>query len=132
VPNERMAVGQLAVYAAIETNQVDDARKIAEALFKPKTSINNEGYLIEPATEKPITVTRTPRIFNVEGPRAQSSALAEPTHKNSSGATEHQTTKPPRSAYGRIRALATYGLTLRQIADLYEVAEIEIEYIVER
>jgi hypothetical protein len=90
VPNERLAAGQLAVYAAIEPNQIRDARKIVESLFKPKTSINNEGYLIEPATEKPIRVTRTLRILNLERLRTQSSVAADPTHKNLPGATKHQ------------------------------------------
>ena len=38
----------------------------------------------------------------------------------------------PRSEYSRIRTLAAYGMTIKQVAEVYGVAAREIEQIVSR
>lgn len=111
------------------------ARQAAEELFKPTPHTadheatrpaSNAG----PSTEQP--QRRQPRIFTVPprlpaSPRVDPPIAAEPTRRRVV-AKERRATVPA-SQVGRVRALATYGMTLRQVADLYGVTVDEIDRI---
>lgn len=119
MPNERAATDKLTAYAAIETEQARHVREAAEAIFNPqqRTAVV-EGQIVQSdagaATKQ--QPGRAPRILTVSQPQRE--PAAEPV------------AKIPASKHGRIRALATYGMTIAQIADVYAVTESEIERIV--
>jgi hypothetical protein len=48
------------------------------------------------------------------------------------GIISQPATDIPASEYGRIRTLAKYGMTLEQLAELYEVALDEVKRIISR
>jgi hypothetical protein len=115
--------------------RITRARQAAEELFKPAPpnprdvkvpqSASNEGT---PTDQPP---RRQPRIFTVS-PRLAPLPKTEPPVANPPArrgvAKPRKVTVPP-SQIGRVRALATYGMTPRQVADLYGVATEEIDRI---
>jgi hypothetical protein len=120
-------------HAADEPNRrdkIDRARQAAEALFKPvreggqhpQAAVNTTG-----STEQ--QPQRQPRIFAVR-PQMSATAEAEATAKSKPAArkptTRRRSTVPP-SQIARVRALATYGMTTAQLAELYDVTVDEIE-----
>lgn len=115
----------LATSGTVETQQARDPRKLAEALFKPKPPRTGENHPAEPVAATPQYVTRAPRILNVS-----QSVPNSRTRPNVSQPREKQELGIPQSAHNRIRTLATYGMTIRQVADLYDVDKSEIERIV--
>ena len=111
------------------------AREAAEELFKPAQhnpdakppqSTTNEGASAE---QQP---RRRPRIFAVPpqltpNSQVEPPAAAEPVRRK---VPEKQAAAAvPRSQIGRVRALATYGMTPQQVADLYGVTAAEIDRI---
>jgi hypothetical protein len=99
-------------------------RQAAEALFKPTIDA-------PPFTDE--TSHRKPRILTVSSAvpaRAEAETLAIPPSKRQMGAKEDDPTKIPTSKYGRVRALAKYGMTLQQVAEIYEVTLSEVTRIV--
>lgn len=99
------------------------AREIAEALFKPK-QITTDDHLVEPVTADSRELVRAPRILKAE----PGEPIAHVEHAPQ--AIESQVVDISASEHGRIRALATYGMTIRQVAAFYEVSAAEIERIV--
>ena len=65
-------------------------------------------------------------------PMTEAKALsrAEPKPIKRQAAVKRQPLRIPSSQFGRVRALANYGMTQAQVAELYGVAVDEIERIV--
>jgi hypothetical protein len=116
--------------------QAAKAREAAEALFQPR----------QPAVrrEAPIAVAnapsaaehapaRAPRILAARSPMpARDEPIARgatATPKRKRAASERRLKKIPSSHHGRIRTLATYGMTLEQLAELYDAPVSDIEKI---
>jgi len=111
------------------------ARQAAEDLFKraqPEanaevTRPTSNGGL--PHEEEP---RRQPRIFTVPprlppGPQVEIPTAAEPVRRKTVAKPPTRTVPP--SQIGRVRALATYGMTPLQVAELYGVTIAEIDRI---
>ena len=111
------------------------AREAAEALFKPRQPVVSPDAPI--ATNAPSAAehapTRAPRILAALRPVSErneptaQSAAAQPKPKRA--ATTRRVKKIPTSHHARIRTLATYGMTLEQLAELYGVPVSDIEGI---
>ena len=129
---ERTSSDKLTAYAAIQTGQARNARQTAEALFRPKPLAMSGDHVVKPITAAvtPQQGVRVPRILNVPKPDADSSQRPEQAAKPLPRASKKQVGGIPPSEHGRIRTLATYGMTIQQVAEVYEVAESEIEHIV--
>ena len=126
-------------HAADEQNnrdKLDRAREAAEALFKPtqeskdrelpKATGSNAG-----STEQ--QSKRQPRIFTIPPQRpatAEAETPPKPKPSPREPATRRRGAVPP-SQIGRVRALATYGMTTAEVAELYRVTVDEIERILE-
>ena len=124
-------------HAADEQNnrdKLDRARQAAEALFKP-TQESKDRELPE-ATGSNAGSTeqqskRQPRIFTIPPQRpatAEAETPPEPKPSPREPATRPRGVVPP-SQIGRIRTLATYGMTKAQVAELYGVTVDQIERI---
>ena len=124
MPKEQAATDRLAVYAAIENEHARDARKTAEALFQPKPTTTTIDHPAQQTAVAPQEVARAPRILNVTAPRRDSSTSLVETPQPS-----RHVAAVPASEHRRIRTLATYGMTTRQVADIYDASESEIEHI---
>jgi hypothetical protein len=105
------------------SEQARSARAIADALFKPKPAAT-EDHLVEHA------IVRHPRILNVE-PRRDAGLREEAAPERVMDTTEYRSAGIPRSQHARIQTLATYGMSISQVAELYEATVDEIERIVE-
>jgi cytoskeletal protein RodZ len=110
-------------------------RQAAEELFKPAPhSVDSEQPQSASRADTPTEAPqrRQPRIFTVP-PRLPTSPAVEPAVTQASTrrkdvAKKTRATVPP-SQIGRVRTLATYGMTPRQVADLYGVTVEEIDRI---
>jgi hypothetical protein len=105
---------------------VSKAREAAEALFRPKQQVvvdsSNGPTLAELGTQ------RKPRIIPIPGAEPHREAIAKPrTRRREIGSRIRTISK---SEYGRVRVLASHGMTLEQVAALYEVPATHIERIV--
>ena len=111
------------------------ARQAAEDLFKraqPEadaevTRQTSNGGL--PHEQEP---RRQPRVFTAPPrlpprPQVEPPAAAEPAPRKT--IAKHSTRTVPTSQIGRVRALATYGMTPLQVAELYGVTVGEIDRI---
>jgi hypothetical protein len=111
------------------------ARQAAEDLFKraqPEadaevTRPTSNGGL--PHEQEP---RREPRIFTVPPrlpprPQVEPTTAVEPVRRKT--VATHPTRTVPPSQIGRVRALATYGMTPLQVAELYGVTVGEIDRI---
>lgn len=129
MPDERTTAERQTAYTTIENEQARDALRVAEALFKPKPTTTAENHAKVAAVQTRQEAPRTPRILNVVE-RSEPLPLVEKAPKTSRRTTKERVAAIPASEHGRVQALATDGMTIRQVADLYEVAESEIERIV--
>ena len=86
------------------------ARQAAEALFAPKRQLTERPA---PSSDEPV---RKPRVLSAsptaEQPRQEPLVLRQP----SAAATP----EIPKSQFARIRALQRYGMSARQLAEVYE------------
>jgi hypothetical protein len=112
------------------------AREAAEALFKPQKH-TPESAAQDAQGNAPTTVdhqpAHEPRILPIQQPQPES----EPVQPTESKSGKKRGRPPalkgsciPKSEYGRIRALATYGMTVAQVAGVYGVAESEVDRVV--
>jgi anti-sigma factor RsiW len=115
--------------------KVSRARQAAEDLFKaarpnsdaePTRPVPNGGAPREQETR------RQPRIFTVPprlppNARVEPPVAAQPIRQRAPGKQPTRTVPP--SQIGRVRALATYGMTPVQVAELYGVNVTEIDRI---
>jgi hypothetical protein len=118
--------------------KIDRARQAAEQLFKPaqRTAGADLPVSAQNGPNGPVSSEqpprRQPRIF-VTAPRVpmnapvQSAVKAAPIARKT--VTRRARTVPP-AQIGRVRALATYGMTPAQVAELYGVTVGEIERII--
>jgi hypothetical protein len=115
--------------------KIDRARQAAEDLFKRaphdtaaelSTPAPNHGSPIEPQPR------RQPRIFTIPPQMPRSAEIEVPVEAKPMPrrpVARRPTGAVPPSQIGRVRALATYGMTQEQVADLYGVTVGEIERI---
>jgi hypothetical protein len=103
---------------------VTSVRQAAEALFKP--TIGAPRLTDEPSHRKPRILPVSPAV----PARAEGETPATPPTKQQFGSEGDDPTEIPESHYGRVRVLAKYGMTLRQVAELYAVPLSEVLRIV--
>jgi hypothetical protein len=115
--------------------KVSRARQAAEDLFKPARPnadaettgpVPNGGAPHEPEPR------RQPRIFTAPprlppNPKVEPPVAAQPIRQRT--VAKQSTRTVPPSQIGRVRTLATYGMTPVQVADLYGVTVAEIDRI---
>ena len=118
--------------------QVQTARQAAEALFRPKwqpapiEATTNPTAAPSPSTEP--APPREPRIWSVtpvssvSADKPEAPASSAPRQRRSDA--RRKVRKLPKSAHGRIKALATYGMSVGDVADLYGVPVSDIARIV--
>ena len=102
------------------------ARQAAEVLFAPKIQV------AEPSVSDPLSSAdqpaRKPRVLGISSP-----APVRLEEVKAPVAPESLTTREiPRSKFARIRGLVKYGMTVSQVAKVYEVAVDNIERILRR
>jgi hypothetical protein len=103
---------------------VPSVRQAAEALFKP--TIGAPPSTDEPSHRKPRILPVSPAV----PARAEAETGAAPPTKRQIGSDGEDASGIPTSDYGRVRVLAEYGMTLRQVAELYAVPLSEVTRIV--
>jgi hypothetical protein len=117
-----------------DRDRIDRARQEAENLFRPKAAEPGTDAA-EPNGGSPTDLhpPRQPRVFRIppvvpmaaargDAPTVRARAPRQPTERR-------QTQKIPASQFGRVRALADYGMTRTQVAELYGVGIDEVERI---
>jgi hypothetical protein len=118
----------------VDRVKIDRARLNAEELFKPKSqpsSAEAAGASVQPAQDQP---QRQPRIFRMppvvpmRAEKGEAPTRPRPTRRQRQ--SKRYTGTIPASQFGRVRALASYGMTQLQVAELYGVGVDEIERIV--
>jgi len=122
--------------AHTDREKIDRARRNAEDLFKPRPQPKSADATavaensVPPAEHQP---RRQPRIFRIPPvvpmSTETSEAPAEPKRVKRR-TVRRNTVAIPASQFGRVRALANYGMTQAQVAELYGVGVDEIEWIV--
>jgi len=116
--------------------RINRARQAAEDLFKPPQQAASPELASLPngASAGP-QARRQPRVFTLP-PRPLPSAKAEPPPEpkptRRKKAPRRHTDAIASSQLGRVRALANYGMTRAQVAELYGVTIEEIDRIVEQ
>jgi hypothetical protein len=100
--------------------------KAAEALFKPNRQVTEQT--IREGAAPTGKSARKPRILPIlPKPSVHHEELEGPR-----SAKQPMTPKIARSQFARIRTLVKYGMTARQVADVYGVADGEIQRILRR
>jgi hypothetical protein len=119
-----------------DREQVNKAREAAEALFAPKKQLKPT----EAPTSTPIVplqiqqpALRTPRIIAISAtmPAAVIVGPSTDPKPKSRRQSSRRRVKVPAIQHDRVRTLASYGMTLAEIADLYVVPVVVIDRIVE-
>ena len=122
--------------AHTDREKIDRARRNAEDLFKPRPQPKSADATavaensVPPAEHQP---RRQPRIFRIPPVVPMSAATGEapaepkPVKRRT---VRRNRVAIPASQFGRVRALANYGMTQAQVAELYGVGVEEIEWIV--
>lgn len=115
-------------------DKVNRARQAAEQLFKPTapntardlpSPTGNNGGPAEPGRRQPRVFAMPPRVpANAE---PENPARPQPAPRPT--VVRRRTASVPPSQFGRVRALATYGMTLEEVADLYGATVDEIARI---
>jgi hypothetical protein len=132
VPNERTAADRLKAYAEIETEQSHNAREAADAIFKPRQQAavveeaSGETGATAPLPQQPV---RTPRILSVQQLEPEPTFEPKVPAKSRRLASQEQVPEIPLTEYHRIRTLADYGMTIKEIAEVYGVGVRKIEHI---
>jgi hypothetical protein len=118
-----------------DRERIDRARQEAENLFRPKPMPRSLDPP-EPNGSAPTDLhpRREPRVFRIlpvipmaaakgDPPAPRVRAPRQPTERR-------ETRRIPASQFGRVRALARYGMTHAQVAELYGVSIDAIERII--
>ena len=112
-------------YGGDDRQQIARAREAAEALFRPKRQ------RVEPAApETPpaaVSLPRKPRVLTIASP-----ALVHVEREAPVSPKRQMTPKIPRSQFDRVRTWVKYGMTARQVAEVYGVAVDEVERIIRK
>jgi hypothetical protein len=118
-----------------DREQVNRAREAAEALFAPKkqverTEVPTSTPIAPPQIEHP--ASRTPRIIAISAttPAAVIVGPSTDPKPKSRRQSSRRRVKVPATQHVRVRTLASYGMTLAEIADLYGVPVDVIDCIV--
>jgi hypothetical protein len=114
-------------------DKIDRARQAAEALFKPTREPGPPQAAENAAGSTEQQSKRQPRIFTIPPQRpatAEAETPPKPKPSPREPATRRRGAVPP-SQIGRVRALATYGMTTAQVAELYGVTVDEIERVLD-
>jgi hypothetical protein len=121
-----------------DRERVDRAREEAENLFKPRPrppAAEVSGAASNAVADAQQT-RRQPRVFMVPPvvPMGREKAVnpVEPKPVQRRRAVKREIRHIPPSQFGRVRALANYGMTQAQVAELYGVGIGEIERIIGR
>jgi hypothetical protein len=117
--------------------KISRARQAAEDLFKPgQANAAAEVTRLAPNGGAPVEQQqrRQPRIFTIPSrlppsPEVEAPVAAEPEPIRRRAVARRPTVTVPPSQIGRVRALATYGMTPVQVAELYGVTADEIDRI---
>ena len=139
-----MAAGEANFSRNDFTNKNDHLRRVreaAEALFKPKAfQPALAGATAQPAAalSKPVTLDETaqPTVMMSELNARPARQLPEQKPHAVVAATTSAAERKivrhniPKSEHGRIRILATYGMTMEQVAAVYDVTIDTIEKII--
>jgi hypothetical protein len=115
--------------------KVSRARQAAEDLFKParpNADADTTGPVPNGGAPYEQEPRRQPRIFTTPprlppSPNVESPVAAQPMRQRAA-AKQPARTVPP-SQIGRVRTLATYGMTPVQVAELYGVTVTEIDRV---
>jgi hypothetical protein len=120
-----------------DREKIDRARQNAEDLFKPRPQ---SGSAEAPAAAANSILSaehearRQPRIFRIPPVVPMSAARDEPPTQpkptRRRRTVRRGTRVIPAAQFGRVRALANYGMTQAEVAELYGVGVDEIERIV--
>ncbi|HZT87919.1 MAG TPA: hypothetical protein VFA12_08120 [Stellaceae bacterium] len=113
-----------------DRERVDNARRAAEALFKPKQAAEQpQPAKPEPEAAPPSDAPsrRRPRILS-----AQPAPSSKPEVKAKAPSDPPRPRQIPESQVGQIRTLARYGMTRAQLAAHHEVPVEEIDRVLGR
>ena len=119
-----------------DRERISRVRQVAEDLFKPRQQTVSADVKTS-APDVPSSAEhqprRQPRIFAILPQRpisaAKVEAPAEPKPIRRRAAIRRESRDIPAPQLGRVRALANYGMTQDQVAELYGVTVDEIERI---
>lgn len=120
-----------------DRERISRARQAAEDLFKPRQQ-KGGAELPLPASNTASSAEqeprRQPRIFAAPAPvpigKVETPTESRPARRRA--VIRRETKTVPSSQAGRVRALASYGMTRAQVAELYGVTVDEIERIIKR
>ncbi len=118
---------------------MDRAREAAEDLFKPRrepAERRTDSAVANPANPDQPQPQRQPRVIMIPAQMASSAAPSNspstpaPVPRRRRISVRRETPSIPASQFGRVRALASYGMTREQVAELYAVPVTVIDRIV--
>lgn len=120
-----------------DREKINRARQAAEELFKPTRHAMGADLPTspaDPASSAERQPRRQPRIFAIAplvptNAKIETPAGPKPARQRKT-TTRRETAAVPFSQVGRIRALASYGMTRAQVAELYGVTVDEIDRII--
>ena len=107
-----------------DRERITRARQAAEALFTVKPPVSTPSVSDTPPADQSV---RKPRVLRITSP-----SPVRHDEPESPVAPAPPTREISRSQFGRIRALARYGMTVAQVADVYGVAVGEIKRILHK
>jgi len=125
--------------ARTDRERVDRARQDAENLFRPRqqapsadapASAPNGPSSAEDQPRRPPRIFMIPPAVPMSAANGTTPAVPKPIRRQR--AVGGETRKIPPSQFGRVRALASYGMTGAQVAELYGVGVDEVERIISR
>ena len=116
-----------------DRQEINKARQAAEDLFKPRQQTSGPDVPVSSAEHLP---RRQPRILMARQPGptvvAVVKAPREPKSAPRRVAIRREGSGIPAGQFGRIRALASYGMSQAQVAELYGVTVDEIDRVIRR
>ena len=120
-----------------DRERIDRARQDAENLFKPRPptregpapTLNGSGSTEEQPRRQP-RIFMIPPVVPITAPKTVVPAEPKPIKRRPTA--KRPPLHIPPSQFGRVRALANYGMTQAQVAKVYGVEVGEIERIVGR
>jgi hypothetical protein len=113
-----------------DRERIDGARQAAEDLFRPKRNVTPVAK-VTPSPNPPATSEeqppRRPRIIPIQPVTRANLGADEPPK----AVVQQRIPMPqiPESHVGRVQALTSYGMTPRQVAELYNVPINEVERV---
>jgi hypothetical protein len=117
-----------------DRDRIDRVRQEAENLFRPKQAApHTEAAEVNGSSATDLHPPRQPRVFRIPPvvPMAEAKSVVPTARVRAprQRIERRKTHKIPASQFGRVRALAGYGMTCTQVAELYGVGIDEVERI---